>query len=212
MCRLTRHILSPQTICTTAAHFVARRQIVHGGDTMCRQRRHNLSPATNCAGATKCAVTERATELVHAVYSSTFRLVFSYAMWRYLFHPNHPSVYFKSMPDLILIQLCHVGVVAFTTGTARIHQLECNSLGCVEACRVRLVPMSATGVYSYPCHLCTSCIPPYLIMGLVSLVMFLPCLICVSLCAFCQYTIQSTYPLSGYLHAERVSNHGNGDL
>ena len=47
----------PKTVCTTAAHFVARRQIVHGGDEMCRQRRYNLSPATNCAGATKCAVT-----------------------------------------------------------------------------------------------------------------------------------------------------------
>ena len=48
----------PKTVCTNAAQFVARRQIVHGGDNMCRQRRHNLSPATNCAGATKCAVTE----------------------------------------------------------------------------------------------------------------------------------------------------------
>ena len=57
ICRLTRHILSPQRVCTIAAHFVARRQIVHGGDEMCRQRRYNLSPATNCAGATKCAVT-----------------------------------------------------------------------------------------------------------------------------------------------------------
>ena len=57
MCRLTRHILSPKTICTPAAHFVAMRQIVHRGDTMCRQRSHNLSPATNCAGVTKCAVT-----------------------------------------------------------------------------------------------------------------------------------------------------------
>ena len=47
----------PKTVCATAAHFVARRQIVHGGDEMCRQRRYNLSPATNCAGATKCAVT-----------------------------------------------------------------------------------------------------------------------------------------------------------
>ena len=47
----------PKTVCTTVAHFVARRQIVHGGDEMCRQRRYNLSPATNCAGATKCAVT-----------------------------------------------------------------------------------------------------------------------------------------------------------
>ena len=45
-------------VCTIAAHFVARRQIVHGGDEMCRQRRYNLSPATNCAGATKCAVTK----------------------------------------------------------------------------------------------------------------------------------------------------------
>ena len=39
----------PKTVCTTAAHFVARRQIVNGGDEMCRQRRYNLSPATNCA-------------------------------------------------------------------------------------------------------------------------------------------------------------------
>ena len=63
MCRLTRHILSPQIVCTSAAHFVARRQIVHGGmggDNMCRQHRHNLSPVTNCAGATKCAVTGQA--------------------------------------------------------------------------------------------------------------------------------------------------------
>ena len=49
----------PKTVCATAAHFVARRQIVHGGDEMCRQRRYNLSPATNCAGATKCAITQR---------------------------------------------------------------------------------------------------------------------------------------------------------
>ena len=49
ICRVTRHILSPKTVCATAAHFVARRQIVHGGDEMCRQRRDNLSPATNCA-------------------------------------------------------------------------------------------------------------------------------------------------------------------
>ena len=57
ICRLTRHILSPPNVSTTAAHFVARRQIVHGGDEMCRPCRYNLSPATNCAGATKCAVT-----------------------------------------------------------------------------------------------------------------------------------------------------------
>ena len=57
ICRLTRHILSPQRVCTIAAHFVSRRQIVHGGDEMCRQSRYNLSPETNCAGATKYAVT-----------------------------------------------------------------------------------------------------------------------------------------------------------
>ena len=47
----------PKTVSTTAAHCVARRQIVHGGDEMCCQRRYNMSPATNCAGATKYAVT-----------------------------------------------------------------------------------------------------------------------------------------------------------
>ena len=52
ICRLTLHILSPPNVSTTAAHFVARRQIVHGGDEMCRQRRYNLSPATKCAVAT----------------------------------------------------------------------------------------------------------------------------------------------------------------
>ena len=30
----------PKTVSTTAAHFVARSQIVHGGDEMCRQRRY----------------------------------------------------------------------------------------------------------------------------------------------------------------------------
>ena len=56
ICRVTRTFCRPKTVCATAAHFVVRRQIVHGGDEMCHQRRYNLSPA-NCAGATKCAVT-----------------------------------------------------------------------------------------------------------------------------------------------------------
>ena len=67
----------PKTVCTTAAHFVARRQIVHGGDEMCRQRRYNLSPATNCAGATKCAVTPLSSVWIDQLFKGYYLSIFA---------------------------------------------------------------------------------------------------------------------------------------